>query len=278
MGVTIIIANGAANAQAEALTETVASLCAGWQGARVVLMPHIYHLSGESDVWSALRDMPAPHVVVGWMHPRPTAAILRRHGMEIGEDAIVNLGAYQKPEAAAEAIRAAAGAALAGGEGSVETLTATAGTRWYPVVEDARCVHCRHCLQFCLFGVYAEVDGRVEVVNPDACKPGCPACSRICPHGAIMFPLYAKQDAIAGAPGQVMTPDLAARRMYYTRTKLPCTACGRPFNPQASASAGQPTCGECGMPLAPTAAAEPEGLDEVDALIDALDRIAPRGK
>src|SRR5436305_14949271 len=56
------------------------------------------------------------------------------------------------------------------------------------------------CIDFCLFGVYG-VDGqdRILVENQDNCKRGCPACSRVCPAHAIMFPDY-KTPAIAGAP------------------------------------------------------------------------------
>ena len=47
------------------------------------------------------------------------------------------------------------------------------------------------CLSFCLFGVYG-VDGekRIQVQNQDNCKTNCPACSRVCPEAAIMFPKY----------------------------------------------------------------------------------------
>ena len=33
-------------------------------------------------------------------------------------------------------------------------------------------------------------DGRVEVSNPSSCKTNCPACARVCPHKAIIFPKY----------------------------------------------------------------------------------------
>lgn len=71
--------------------------------------------------------------------------------------------------------------------------------RWYPVIDYSRCTNCMECLDFCLFGVYG-VDGldRLVVENQDACKRGCPACSRVCPEHAIMFPDY-KTPAIAGA-------------------------------------------------------------------------------
>ena len=55
------------------------------------------------------------------------------------------------------------------------------------------------CLDFCLFGVYgADSFDRILVESQDNCKKGCPACSRVCPEQAIMFPDY-KSPAIAGA-------------------------------------------------------------------------------
>jgi Pyruvate/2-oxoacid:ferredoxin oxidoreductase delta subunit len=73
------------------------------------------------------------------------------------------------------------------------------GRRWYPVIDYSRCTNCLECLDFCLFGVYG-VDSldRINVENQDNCKKGCPACSRVCPEHAIMFPDY-KTPAIAGA-------------------------------------------------------------------------------
>lgn len=81
-----------------------------------------------------------------------------------------------------------------------EQLLAQPGRRWYPVIDYSRCTNCMECLDFCLFGVYG-VDSldRLVVENQDSCKKGCPACSRVCPEHAIMFPDY-KTPAIAGAP------------------------------------------------------------------------------
>lgn len=82
-----------------------------------------------------------------------------------------------------------------------EQLTTPAGRRWYPVIDYSRCTNCLECLDFCLFGVYG-VDGhdRILTENQDNCKKGCPACSRVCPEHAIIFPDY-KTPAIAGADG-----------------------------------------------------------------------------
>jgi NAD-dependent dihydropyrimidine dehydrogenase PreA subunit len=80
-----------------------------------------------------------------------------------------------------------------------EALLKAPDRRWYPVIDYSRCTNCMECLDFCLFGVYG-VDGldRLVVENQDSCKKGCPACSRVCPENAIMFPDY-KSAAIAGA-------------------------------------------------------------------------------
>ncbi len=80
-----------------------------------------------------------------------------------------------------------------------EQLLAQPGRRWYPVIDYSRCTNCMECLDFCLFGVYG-VDGqeRIHVEHQDECKKGCPACSRVCPENAIMFPEH-KTPAIAGA-------------------------------------------------------------------------------
>ena len=55
------------------------------------------------------------------------------------------------------------------------------------------------CIDFCLFGVYG-VDGAESILveQPDNCRKGCPACSRVCPENAIIFPQH-KAPAIAGA-------------------------------------------------------------------------------
>jgi len=62
---------------------------------------------------------------------------------------------------------------------------------WFPVIDYDRCTNCMQCLSFCLFGVYG-VDGdrKLQVQNQDNCKTNCPACSRVCPEAAILFPKY----------------------------------------------------------------------------------------
>jgi NAD-dependent dihydropyrimidine dehydrogenase PreA subunit len=71
---------------------------------------------------------------------------------------------------------------------------------WFPVIDYTRCTNCMQCLSFCLFGVYgASAEGKIEVRHESNCKTDCPACSRVCPEVAIMFPKY-KAGPINGEP------------------------------------------------------------------------------
>ncbi|MEO9592358.1 ferredoxin family protein [Rhodopirellula bahusiensis] len=83
--------------------------------------------------------------------------------------------------------------------GKIVEVDETTNRRWYPVIDFSRCTNCMECIDFCLFGVYG-VDGveNVLVEQPDNCRKGCPACSRVCPENAIIFPQH-KAPAIAGA-------------------------------------------------------------------------------
>lgn len=83
--------------------------------------------------------------------------------------------------------------------GKIESVEEDTQRRWYPVIDYSRCTNCMECIDFCLFGVYG-VDGAetILVEQPDNCRKGCPACSRVCPENAIIFPQH-KAPAIAGA-------------------------------------------------------------------------------
>lgn len=84
-------------------------------------------------------------------------------------------------------------------DGAAEQIDEKTGRRWYPVIDFGRCTNCMECIDFCLFGVYG-VDNAdtILVEQPDNCRKGCPACSRVCPENAIIFPQH-KTPAIAGA-------------------------------------------------------------------------------
>lgn len=93
---------------------------------------------------------------------------------------------------------------------------------WYPVLETDKCVNCGKCHDFCLFGVYDKVDGKVKVIAPANCKNNCPACARICPVGAIIFPKYDKAPINGGEQMEEGTIKIDMEAVYADalRTRL----------------------------------------------------------
>jgi Pyruvate/2-oxoacid:ferredoxin oxidoreductase delta subunit len=97
----------------------------------------------------------------------------------VPEHTCISAVATELPEAV-EATRKAVAAAPAG-----------QWKPWFPVIDYDRCTNCMQCLSFCLFGVYGvDSDRKLQVQNQDNCKTNCPACSRVCPEAAILFPKY----------------------------------------------------------------------------------------
>ena len=75
---------------------------------------------------------------------------------------------------------------------------------WYPVIDYDRCVSCGQCAEFCIFGAFeVEADRRVRVAHPAKCKLNCPACGRVCPKSAIIFPKFPDGGPIAGSEGKL---------------------------------------------------------------------------
>jgi len=82
---------------------------------------------------------------------------------------------------------------------------------WFPVIDYDRCTNCMQCLSFCLFNVYGvDDDNQIQAQNHDNCKTNCPACSRVCPEAAIMFPKY-KSGPING--DEVTAADMGEEKM-----------------------------------------------------------------
>lgn len=85
-------------------------------------------------------------------------------------------------------------------EAEVGATTPGTWKPWFPVIDYDRCTNCMQCLSFCLFDVYGvSKAGKLEVQTPTNCKTNCPACSRVCPEVAIVFPKY-KAGPINGEP------------------------------------------------------------------------------
>lgn len=65
---------------------------------------------------------------------------------------------------------------------------------WYPLLDYEKCTSCGKCIDYCLFGVYCRKDKKVQVENPANCKTDCPACARMCPAQAIIFPKHSEPE------------------------------------------------------------------------------------
>jgi len=155
---------------------------------------------------------------------------------------------------------------------AVHRIDESVKRRWYPVIDFSRCTNCLECIDFCLFGVYGVDDAEhVFVELPDHCRKGCPACSRVCPEHAILFP----QHKLAAIAGDVLEPgglkiDLsvlfgAADDLLNARD---IAARERAEHLQA---AGQGPAGNAETARAPSGGQAAEKKDELDALIDRLD-------
>lgn len=91
---------------------------------------------------------------------------------------------------------------------------------WYPVIDKTKCIECGKCHDFCLFGVYTIENKKVKVVQPQKCKNNCPACARMCPSKAIIFPKYEKSPINGGTVmEETFNPD-EMDKMYRERLRM----------------------------------------------------------
>jgi Pyruvate/2-oxoacid:ferredoxin oxidoreductase delta subunit len=113
------------------------------------------------------------------------ARLLLERGLEVSCRHDTGVGGDDHAGHSTEAIAAS----LADGAGA--PATAASWKPWFPVIDYSRCTNCMQCLSFCLFDVYGvSADKKIQVQNQSNCKTECPACSRVCPEVAIMFPKY----------------------------------------------------------------------------------------
>ncbi|HSG73206.1 MAG TPA: ferredoxin family protein [Planctomycetaceae bacterium] len=155
----------------------------------------------------------------------------------------------------------------AGANGTEALPEEKIGRRWYPVIDYSRCTNCMECIDFCLFGVYGvDTLDRILVEEQDNCKKGCPACSRVCPENAIVFPQH-KSAAIAGAPGEIGNLKIDLSQLFGAPTAVELAAQERD---QELVLDGRETVGlTVGIPKRLTEQnSEP---DELDDMLDALD-------
>lgn len=90
---------------------------------------------------------------------------------------------------------------------------------WYPTIDKDVCVECGKCYDFCPFGVYEMIEGRVRVMHPHSCKNNCPACARNCPACAIIFPKYDHSPINGGEAKEESAIQLDAKEIYNTALK-----------------------------------------------------------
>ena len=151
-------------------------------------------------------------------------------------------------------------------------LTDDSSRRWYPVIDYSRCTNCMECIDFCLFGVYG-VD-KVETIlveQPDNCRKGCPACSRVCPENAIIFPQH-KTPTIAGAPVIAGSLKIDLSKLFGApETGETAEQAAVRERDEQLVLAGRGAVGATvGLPKR-HAASSGQPQDELDSLIDALD-------
>ena len=165
---------------------------------------------------------------------------------------------------------------VTGGDGprEVNRVDEEPGRRWYPVIDFSRCTNCMECIDFCLFGVYGvdQVD-TILVEQPDNCRKGCPACSRVCPENAIIFPQH-KTPAIAGSPEFVGSLKIDLSKLF-----------GAPESDESAVDAavrerdeqlvmvGRDAVGESVGIAMRQQQAEDRPKDELDGLLDELDEL-----
>ncbi|MEM8681727.1 MAG: ferredoxin family protein [Planctomycetota bacterium] len=144
----------------------------------------------------------------------------------------------------------------------------TPDRRWYPVIDFSRCTNCMECIDFCLFGVYGvDAAETILVEQPDNCRKGCPACSRVCPENAIIFPQH-KTPGIAGAPMETGGLKIDLSRLFGAPDAVDLAAKERD---EQLLLAGREAVGpSVGVPKRRADQAE-QPRDDLDELLDGLD-------
>lgn len=154
----------------------------------------------------------------------------------------------------------------------IHEIKDAAPRRWYPVIDYSRCTNCMECIDFCLFGVYGvdKVD-QILVEAQDNCKKGCPACSRVCPENAIIFPQH-KTPAIAGADGEVAGVKIDLSKLFGGMEADPLKAAVAERDAELVADGRDAVGMSIGVPKRQTNTAT-KPRDDLDDLMDDLDSL-----
>ena len=176
---------------------------------------------------------------------------------------------YLRPTEMLEAAKSNGNGQSQGSDG-LPILPEPTRRRWYPVIDYSRCTNCMECIDFCLFGVYG-VDHleRIFVEEQDNCKKGCPACSRVCPENAIIFPAH-KTPAIAGADGEVAGLRIDLSKLFGAPDKSALQMAVEERDAELVKEGRQAVGMSVGIPKRQVHK-EPRERDELDDLMDGLD-------
>lgn len=218
--------------------------------------------------------------LLGWIGGSPSPAQMDRYltPLPIVSDSQPRNGRGGHGQAAAEAALSgsvesgAAAEAVAPPPGRLHDFsTEEPGRRWYPVIDYSRCTNCMECIDFCLFGVYG-IDSfdRILVEAQDNCKKGCPACSRVCPENAIIFPQH-KTPAIAGAEGEVAGLKIDLSQLFGGEGKGALELAVAERDAELVKDGRQAVGMTVGIPKRQQGPAQPR--DELDDLMDGLDAL-----
>jgi len=198
---------------------------------------------------------------LGPVRPTPSPAALQRFNQPTNDTALPIIEANSPPNDVVTP--------------TILRIEETGDRRWYPVIDYSRCTNCMECIDFCLFGVYG-VD-KVETIlveQPDNCRKGCPACSRVCPENAIIFPQH-KTPAIAGAAVEsagALKIDLSKLFGAPESQESAEQAAIRERDEQLVAAGRSAVGASVGLPKRQESRAN-EAKDELDKLLDQLDEL-----
>ncbi len=209
----------------ETLEAQLQSLSASRPGIELVVAPHLYDLAPGGPAIEHLQSISGDLVVLAGLYPRAAYWALAANEIKgrMGQTVFLPAEETEAPsderqrtiwcidlrphadlkpvlEEIGRLVEQSGPQAGQGRAGRVKRLDESVRPRWYPVIDYDRCTNCLECLNFCLFGVFGmDKSEEVFVEQADACRDGCPACSRVCPSQAIMFPRHDSR-AVAGDP------------------------------------------------------------------------------
>jgi len=221
----ITIVFGSANQPAEEssldLSEIARTAAQRFSAATVLAAPPLYDVTRFGPLIKQLKATDDNLVIIDLMAPRATfwrlmhagikGKLVAADGSEDLKDAraisCIDATLYDNADQLLDAVARIAPASDEDPTREPTVIDEAVRKRWYPIVDYDRCVGCLECLNFCLFGVYGlDEEDRLFVEEPDACRAGCPACARVCPSHAILFPRCPDQ-AIAGREEFETSPD-----------------------------------------------------------------------